>query len=547
MAHAGDDGRSLPKLQPGEVFAGRYQIVQPLGGGLLGQLYQVKHLRYGQNLVLKVYYPGTVASPEARQAFKSEFDRLKQARHPGVVRYFEQGDWPEANTKYCTMEFINGSNLRTLMNELKSQGHPMAPQDAIQIMLRLLETLKAVHPSGVTHRNIKPEEVMIVARGKAKDKVQWDLRLSDFALATAPADWITEVAPDKLPFMAPEVKGYGGTIGPRADVFSVGALFYEMVTGAAWDEGTPATRRKPSLPKKIDDVLELSLAQSQSDRFDSAESMLQEFNQLANLSFDDEKRRMSKYTPLYVLVGLLVLGAFIGYLYNLSPTKKEVPLAEQWQTIRDAVRSDANFKQETPEQIAAAQAKEKDMVYIPKGAFLSGSLPGEPNARKTDPPAQLRNGENVKLSVVSFNGFYIDKYEFPNKPGAVATTGLNYNDAEASCNKLGKRLCTPAEWERACKGEELYIYSYGDTYDEKICPKAPGNVDATPDCKSSYGVVNLSGGVPEWTNGAAAGAGDRRIIKGGETGAETWGTRCAAVTDDAMTFNNPAVGFRCCK
>lgn len=547
MAHAGDDGRSLPKLQPGEVFAGRYQIVQPLGGGLLGQLYQVKHLRYGQNLVLKVYYPGTVATAEARQAFKSEFDRLKQARHPGVVRYFEQGDWPEANTKYCTMEFINGSNLRTLMNELKTQGHPMAPQDAIQIMLRLLETLKAVHPSGVTHRNIKPEEVMIVARGKARDKVQWDLRLSDFALATAPVDWITEVPADKLPYMAPEVKGYGGSVGPRADVYSVGALFYEMVTGAAWDEGTPATRRKPSLPKKIDDVLELSLAQNTTDRFDSAESMLLEFNQLANLSFDDETRKMSRFTPLYVLVGLIVLGAFIAYLYNLSPNKKEVPLAERWQAIRDAVRNDPKFKQETPEQIEAAQAKQKEMIYVPAGVYLSGSLPEEPNARSTDPRAEVRAGESVKLAVVELKGFYIDTYEFPNKPGAPATTGLNYNDAEASCNKLGKRLCTSQEWERACKGENLTIFSYGDTYDESKCPKSAGNVDASPECKSSFGVINLSGGVPEWTYGAAAGAIDRRIIKGGEVGAELWGTRCAAVTDDAITFNNPNVGFRCCK
>lgn len=547
MAHAGDDGRRLPTLQPGEAFAGRYQIVKQLGKGLLGELYQVKHLRYGQNLVLKVYYPGTVATPESRLAFKSEFDRLKQAKHPGVVRYFEQGDWVEADTKYCTMEFINGYNLRTLMNDLKAQGHPISPQDAIQILQKLLETLKAVHPSGVTHRNIKPEEVMIVARGKAQEQVQWDLRLSDFALATAPVDWITEVSPEKLPYMAPEVKGYGGTLGPRADVFSVGALFYEMVTGHPWDESTPASRRKPSLPKKIDDVLELSLAQSTSDRFDSADAMLQEINQLALHSFDDGKLKMSKWTPVYVLLGLAVLGAFIFYLYNLKPEAPVQTLAERWQTIRDAVRNDPKAQPETPDQIAAAQGKEKGMIYVPAGVYLSGALPEEPNMRSSDPRAENKTADGTRYSLFELKGFYIDQYEFPNKPGEVAKTGLNYIESEAECNKLGKRLCTSQEWERACKGDQMLIYSYGDQYDEAKCPKQPGTVDASPECKSSFGVMNLSGGVPEWTFGAAAGSETRRIIKGGQVGAEAWGTRCAAVTDDAMTFNNPSVGFRCCK
>lgn len=547
MAHAGDDGQKLPPLQPGEIFVGRYRIEKQLGKGLLGMLYQVKHLKYGQTLVLKVFYPGVVATPEGRTAFKSEFDRLQQLKHGGVVRYFEQGDWPEADTKYCTMEYINGSNLRTLMNELKQQGHPMAPQDAIQILQKLLETLKAVHPSGVTHRNIKPEEVLIVARGKAREKVQWDLRLSDFALGYAPVDWITEVPSEKLPYMAPEVKGYGGDIGPRADVYSVGALFYEMITGVVWDESTPATKRKPSLPKKIDDVLDLCLAQNLSERFDSADAMLQELNQLANMSFDDDKRKMSKFTWLYVLVGLGVLVAFIVYLLNLKPPAPVKTPEERWAELRGTVKADPKFVQETQAEIDAKKDKEKGMVYVPAGLYLAGALPDEPNVRPTDPSAERKSESGTQLSIFSLKGFYIDKYEFPNEPGKPPLQGLDFTEAETKCNNLGKRLCTTQEWERACKGPDLLIYSYGDAYDPTKCSAGSDPVDSKPECGSGFGVINLSGGVTEWTNGAAGNSETHRIVKGGEAGAEPWGTRCASVKEEAMTFKNPVIGFRCCK
>lgn len=547
MAHSGEDGRALPTLNPGEVFAGRYRVEKPLGQGVLGQLYQVKHLKYGQTLVLKVYYPGAVASAEARNTFKSEFDRLKQLKHAGVVRYFEQGDWPEANTKYCTMEFINGSNLRTLMNELKKTGTPMAPPDAIAIILKLLETLKAVHPSGVTHRNVKPEEVLIVARGKARDKVAWDLRLSDFALANAPAEWITEVPHEKLVYMPPEVRGYEGQVGPRSDLYSVGSLFYEMVTGREWDESTPASKVKNTLPKKLDDVLELALATSVNDRFGSADAMFLEVEQLSSLAFEGEKGKMSRFAPLYILVGLLALGAFIFYLYNLKPEPKDVPIEERWAQLRQNVTDSPRFRGETDEQVAEKQAKDPKMVYVPAGLFLSGALPEEPNARGTDPRAELRSAEGTKLNVVELKGFYIDKYEFPNEPGQPALTALNYTEAEEKCNTLGKRLCTSQEWERACKGEKLTIYAYGDAYDPTKCPADTEKVDSAPDCRSSFGVVNLSGGIAEWTFGAAAGAEDRRIVKGGDPGSEPWGTRCAAVKDDVMSIRDPKIGFRCCK
>ncbi len=544
-ASARDEGRSLPELREGDEFASRYRVEKRLGSGLYGQVYLVKHLKYGRPTILKVFYPGVFRTEEQRVAFKTEFDAIKRLKHPGVPPHLEQGDWPEGNTKYCTMDFINGSSLRALVDELRKKGQRLAPSDAVHIVTKLLETLKAIHPHGVTHRNIKPENILIVAKGSMADQVKWDLRLSDFALARAPIDWMTEVDPGKLPYMSPELLGYGGEVGPRTDIFSAGVLLYEMLTGSPpGPDPAPPSSIRPGLPKKFDDIVELCLAHSQEDRYGSVEDLLFDLEQLpadiVDIAGDDTGRW---WAPLAVIAGLVGIGAVIGIILWVGDKPPVTTGPEAWENIREHVRKNPNFVTETEAEIAAKRSKEPGMVYIPGGAFVGGALPGEPNVGDGERTAEL----------VTVYGYYIDRYEFPNREGERPKTMVSWTKAREACNKRGKRLCTADEWERACKGTGSLIYGYGDTYDPTACA-GPGSSGSDlraglfPDCHSDFGVWDMAGGVPEWVVYHVDQQTERPVVKGGLVGGDpARGTRCASIVFESASHRNPNIGFRCCK
>lgn len=142
---------------------------------------------------------------------------------------------------------------------------------------------------------------------------------------------------------------------------------------------------------------------------------------------------------------------------------------------------------------------------------------------------------------------------------ASATTGVSFYQAKASCENAGKRLCTVAEWERACRGPESLVYPYGDDNDETACngffaydnaALPTGSLDT---CGSEYGVFDLSGNVAEWTASATpripgSGVNDDRAIRGGSFNANAIALRC--VGDDyhgAPSTARADLGFRCCK
>ena len=170
-----------------------------------------------------------------------------------------------------------------------------------------------------------------------------------------------------------------------------------------------------------------------------------------------------------------------------------------------------------------------------------------PNVYPRRPDRELA-GEQFVL-----HGFYIDVYPFPNEEGAIPTTNLSQNDARALCKKIGKRLCSELEWERACKGPSQHTYEYGDHYREDTC--GTGAMIATRPsgikvgCQSDFGVHDLHGGVFEWTESRwARGAGNpsKVSIRGGNYGSGDVVGRCANAEPQAPDTKSSSIGFRCC-
>jgi serine/threonine protein kinase len=146
--------------------------------------------------------------------------------------------------------------------------------------------------------------------------------------------------------------------------------------------------------------------------------------------------------------------------------------------------------------------------------------------------------------------FCIDEFEFPNQPGAAPRVDVTWEEARAECGKLGKRLCSEDEWEKACKGPGSLRYPYGSAFDAKACntqgnggePAASGSFGR---CRSGYGIADLSGNVAEWTASSLGGA--DRVQKGGAFDRQQPSVRCAARMSGEPESRSSSVGFRCCK
>jgi hypothetical protein len=164
--------------------------------------------------------------------------------------------------------------------------------------------------------------------------------------------------------------------------------------------------------------------------------------------------------------------------------------------------------------------------------------------------------EELAAVPIEMQGFYIDQHPWPNEPGAISTTNVTRDEAEALCTTKGKRLCTELEWERACKGPENTTYEYGDAYRSATCgtgqtPEVAARRPAgeSPQCKSGFGVSDMHGIVAEWTSSSwGRGAKDPTlgVLRGGNATVGELAGRCANGLARAPSKKSPTMGLRCC-
>jgi hypothetical protein len=153
---------------------------------------------------------------------------------------------------------------------------------------------------------------------------------------------------------------------------------------------------------------------------------------------------------------------------------------------------------------------------------------------------------------IALGGFFIDRYNHPDEPGALPVTGVSFSEAETTCRRQGKRLCTELEWERACKGPDNLIYGHGDSYDPSACGTGPTDALAPNGihdrCVSGFGVRDMHGSAANWTASVwgRGETGQAMSVRGG-TGADgELIARCANATPHKPGDKAEGVGLRCC-
>ncbi|WP_309894057.1 protein kinase domain-containing protein [Archangium sp.] len=205
---------------PSEHFAGRYALEALIGQGGMGRVYRARDVLVGDVVALKTLELGKDPGTDAVERFRREVRLARRISHPNVARMHDLGE--HAGQHYLTMEYVDGVDLRTLI----AREGPLAPSRATRIALAVCEGLAAAHAAGVMHRDLKPANVLVEKGGRVV--------LTDFGIARALVDEAaqrTQGTAGTPMYMAPEQLS-GGELGPRADLYAVGLMLYEMLTAA---------------------------------------------------------------------------------------------------------------------------------------------------------------------------------------------------------------------------------------------------------------------------------------------------------------------------
>ncbi len=304
-AEGGAAGGDVPvacNLSAGTVLADRYEVGRRLGQGGMGAVYAVFDRLRRREVALKVMLPALVADPRAAERFCNEAEIALTLAHPGIVRVFDVGEDRARRLRFYTMELLDGVSLRHWLTERRKRGEVVPPAEALDITRQILEALEYAHEATV-HRDLKPENVMLCgapgspsafpagrsARGlgggapEDEDGARRRTKLLDFGIAkllSGSGLTGTSVALGTASYMAPEQLLDAANVDARADVYAVGVMLYEMLTGRLPIGRYQAPSEDlPGLPPALDRPILRALAREPEGRPASARALERELEE----------------------------------------------------------------------------------------------------------------------------------------------------------------------------------------------------------------------------------------------------------------------------
>lgn len=214
-------------LVPPKVGAtlGRYEILSAIGHGAMATVFRARDTQLGRDVAIKVMSMAHAARGGAAERFRREAHAVATLKHPGIVEIYDFVPASESEPSYIVAELISGPTLRAILDE---RGGRVLPEIAALIVLPLTEALAAAHAAGITHRDVKPDNVMIESSGDSSRVVLTDFGIAHITgMETMTATGALVGSPA---YMSPE-QSRGHDVSPTSDIWSVGAMLYEMVTG----------------------------------------------------------------------------------------------------------------------------------------------------------------------------------------------------------------------------------------------------------------------------------------------------------------------------
>lgn len=340
-------------IQIGKIFAGRYKIVRQIGRGGMADVYLAKDLILdGEQVAVKVLRTNFQTDSVAVARFQREAKAMAELDHPHIVRITDIGE--EDGLQYLAMEYVAGQDLK----EYIKQNAPLSNREAVRIMGEILLAMRLAHARGIVHRDLKPQNVILTPNGSAK--------VTDFGIAVAFAETSltqTNSMLGSVHYLSPEqARGSKATV--QSDIYAMGIIFYEMLTGHIPYDGDSAVtialqhfqkplpsiiEENPNVPQSLENIVLKATAKKLTDRYKTVGEM---YTDLASC-LSPERRNEAK----------LFFGDTKADTKTL-PKSMAAPLPPVEESVKDAVSR--QVESAVRQRTASIQMEEDELEVAPK-------------------------------------------------------------------------------------------------------------------------------------------------------------------------------------
>lgn len=471
----------------GKRLDGRYEIREIIGVGGMAVVYKAYDNIDDRIVAIKILKEEFLANEEFRRRFKNEAKAIAVLSHPNIVKVFDVsfGD----RLQYIVMEYIEGITLKEYIEQQKSVNW----KEAVHFLTQILKALQHAHDKGIVHRDIKPQNIILLQDGTIK--------VSDFGIARfsrGDTRTMTESAIGSVHYISPE-QARGEITDDKADIYSVGVVMYEMLTGqlpfqsdnavsvAIMQMQQEAKRPReinPDIPLGLEQITMRAMQKNAKDRYQSASEMLMdldEFRKNPAIKFDytyfvdseptrfvdpkqappakmsadavktepeeeEEEKSSVKTMPIIigVIAGLVVLIAvFVGIFFGRNAKKVEVP---------NFIGMNYN------EDIVGNALYTENFVFETESVYSATAEPGEVLRQNPDANTKIRKGKTIKLEIAyNDNSILIS-----------GIVGLSATEAEAKLKSEGFTVKVITKYDKNAKNGVVFdSYPVEGSYAEK--------------------------------------------------------------------------------
>ena len=351
-----------------------YEVQAMLGRGGMGVVYEALHVRLNRVVALKMLQAGAYAGAHERARFQREAEVVAELRHPNIVQVYDVGE--HEGCPFFTMELLEGGSLAQAIS-----GTPQPARQAAALLAKLAEAVQVAHQGGIVHRDLKPANILLTPDGTPK--------IADFGLARhfdeGQALTLSGTRLGTPSYVAPEqVIGKAGRIGPAADIYALGVLLYEVLTGrppfrgetaaeterqVIHDEPVSPSRLNPKVPRDLDTICLKCLSKEPARRYASAGDLAEDLWRFLDgrpivarpVPFWERgikwARRRPAIAALISAVLLLLTSLLGGGVWSYAEINRSLTKAES------LAQAEATAKALAQEQTKIANQRAEDLVW----------------------------------------------------------------------------------------------------------------------------------------------------------------------------------------
>ena len=579
-------------MNAGRRTIGRYEVLRRLRAGGMGTLYLARDPDLDRLLAIKFLNDDLTSDPELRERFSREARAAARLRHANIITVFDVGE--TGSRPFIAMEYVPGESLAEMVARRASLSLPQK----LALADDLCNGLAHAHDAGVVHRDVKPANLMIDRDGT--------LRIVDFGIAHLSESTMTE---DKVlgtvNYMSPE-QLTGRPVDQRTDVFAVGAVLYELLTGhkafpggmreGVLDRiltGTPEPLQPicAAIDAGLSRIVGRALQKDPAARYQNLHEMRRDIGRLR-----EQVGTATEPADTEVPTGATTARseADAGNRSSMRSRRVQTPIAIALSVVVAGIAlflAARAFRVPSPPG-APAVTVQADAAHpgvswalIPSGTFDMGCVPGDQQCDEDEKPRHRATVAapfelmTTEVTVGMFRSFasatslaQTAEWERPGfaQDDRHPVVNINWDEAQAFCAWLGARLPTEAEWERAARGGGANnIYPWGnetpacvsrDPHGAQFGRCTPGTAPVASYGANRYGLYDMAGNAWEWLADAAApystttrsqpnvvAAEDRRVVRGG-----SWDAPARELRVSLRGYGTPAnrdtgVGVRCAR